>query len=248
MPQREPKKTESLEIRIPHETKTAFMSACRAKGVSASDVLRNCIRHHLDSAGRTPVHWTKEIRMAFSQKSTCGQILLGSAGLLAAGAAMVTLAVPAQAAIDPRLAAVFGWMDADHDGRVSRAEYVGASASAPPLGAVGIIVETRTPPPPGETQEALFRRLDLDGDGSLALAEIDANASVTTIISPAIAAADANADGSLTEAELAAYLTAQRATAGERDPSAGVGLMVHGIVAARDTDHDGLVALADLEH
>src|SRR4051812_8291444 len=247
MPKREPKKSESLEIRIPHETKTAFMSACRAKGVSASDVLRNCIRHHLES-GRTPVHWTKEYRMAFSQISRGRQILLGSAGALAVGAALVTLSAPAQAAIDPRLAAMFGWMDTDHDGRVSRAEYVGARASAPPLGAVGIIVETKTPPPPGETQEALFRRLDLDGDGSLRVAEIDANASVSTIVSPAIAAADGNADGSLSEAELAAYLTAQRAAAGERDPSAGVGLMVHGIIAARDTDHDGVVALADLEH
>ena len=185
--------------------------------------------------------------MALSQKPSRRQILLGSAGALAAGAALTTLSAPAQAAIDPRLAAMFGWMDADHDGRVSRTEYIGASASAPPLGAVGIIVETKAPPPPGETQDALFRRLDADGDGSLTVAEIDAKASVSTIISPAIAAADANADGGLNEAELAAYLTAQRAAAGERDPSAGVGLMVHGIVAARDTDHDGMVALADLE-
>jgi Ca2+-binding EF-hand superfamily protein len=247
MQKREPKKSETLEIRIPHETKTAFMSACRAKGVSASDVLRTCISGHLESAGRTPLHWTKEIRMAFSEKPRRRRILLGSTGALAAGIAMVTLAVPAHAAIDPRLAAVFGWMDADHDGRVSRAEYVGASASAPPLGAVGIVVETIAPPPRGETQEALFRRLDADGDGSLTVAEIAAAASVRTIISPAIAAADANADGSLTEAELAAYLTARRAAAGERDPSAGVGLMVHGIIAARDRDHDGMVALADLE-
>jgi Ca2+-binding EF-hand superfamily protein len=246
MPKREPKKSESLEIRLPHETKTAFMSACRAKGVSASDVLRTCISGHLESAGRTPVHWTKEFHMAFSEKPH-RSILLGSVGALAAGVAVVTLAVPAHAAIDPRLAAVFGWMDADHDGRVSRAEYIGASASAPPLGAVGIVVETKAPPPQGETQEALFRRLDSDGDGSLAVAEIDAAASVRTVISPAIAAADANADGSLSEAELAAYLTAQRAAAGEGNPSAGVGLMVHGIIAARDTDHDGMVALADLQ-
>jgi Ca2+-binding EF-hand superfamily protein len=248
MQKREPKKSETLEIRIPHETKTAFMSVCRARGVSASDVLRACVRRHLESAGGTSFHWTKEIRMAFLEKPRRRHILLGSAGALAACIAVVTLAVPAHAAIDPRIAAVFGWMDANHDGRVSRAEYVGASASAPPLGAVGIVVETTTPPPPhGETQEALFRRLDADGDGSLTLAEVAAAASVRTTISPAIAAADANADGSLTEGELAAYLTSQRAAAGERDPSAGVGLMVHGIIAARDTDHDGLVSLADLE-
>jgi Ca2+-binding EF-hand superfamily protein len=246
MHKREPKKSETLEIRIPHETKTAFMSACRAKGVSASDVLRACIGRHLESAGRTPLHWTKEISMAFLEKSRRRRILLGSAGALAAGIGVVTLAGPAHATIDPRLAAMFGWMDANHDGRVSRAEYIGASSSAPPLGAVGIVVETIATPPRGETQAALFRRLDADGDGSLTVAEIAAAASVSTIISPAIAAADANADGSLTEGELAAYLTARRAAAGEADPSAGVGLMVHGIIAAHDTDRDGMVALADI--
>ena len=50
----------------------------------------------------------------------------------------------------------------------------------------------------------------------------------------------------MTEGELAAYLTAQRAAAGEGNPSDGVGLMVHGIIAAHDADRDGVVALADL--
>jgi hypothetical protein len=245
MQNREPKKSETLEIRIPHETKTAFMSACRAKGVSASDVLRTCISGHLEPAGRTPVHWTKEIRMVFSEKPR-RRILLGSAGALAAAIAMVSLAVPAQAAVDPRLVAVFDWLDRDHDGRVGRAEYLAASESAPPLGAVGIIVETPMAPP-NQTHEALFRRLDADGDGSLTLAEIDAVASARTIIAPSIAGADFNRDGNLTEGELAAYLTAQRAAAGASDPSAGVSLMAHGIVAARDADHDGVVALADLQ-
>jgi hypothetical protein len=185
--------------------------------------------------------------MAISEHPRRRHLLIGSAGALTAAIAVATLAVPAQAAIDPRIAAVFGWMDANHDERLSRAEYIGASANAPPLGAVGIVVETKAPPPPGETQEALFRRLDADGDGSLTVAEVAAAASVRTIVSPAIAAADANADRNLSEAELAAYLTAQRAAAGERDPATGVGLMVHGIIAARDTDRDGMVALADLE-
>ena len=246
MQKREPKKSETLEIRIPHETKTAFMSICRAEGVSASDVLRTCISRHLEPAGRTPVHWTKEFRMAFLENPRRRHILLGSAGALAAAIAILSLAVPAQAAVDPRLIAVFDWLDGDHNGRVGRAEYLVASESAPPLGAVGIVVETPMAPP-NQTHEALFRRLDADGDGSLTLAEIDAAASVRTIIAPSIAGADFNRDGSLSEGELAAYLTAQRAAGGASDPSAGVSLMAHGIVAARDTDHDGIVALADLQ-
>ena len=37
------KKTETIEIRLPHDTKTAFMARCRAEGRTASDVLRRFI-------------------------------------------------------------------------------------------------------------------------------------------------------------------------------------------------------------
>ena len=37
---RPPKKSESLEIRIPYPTKQAFMAHCRAEGRSASEELR----------------------------------------------------------------------------------------------------------------------------------------------------------------------------------------------------------------
>jgi hypothetical protein len=92
----------------------------------------------------------------------------------------------------------------------------------------------------------LFRRLDADGDGLLAPRELAGGAAVRTLLSPAVAAADRNADGRLTEGELAAYLTGQRAAAGVSDPAAGVGLMAHGIIAARQPGPDGSVPLADL--
>jgi Ca2+-binding EF-hand superfamily protein len=243
MPQRPPKKSESLEIRLPHATKTAFMQMCRQRGVSASDVLRGCISVHLSASGRADRR--KERIMAFLLSPR--RASLGAAALLAALAAGgLSLAGRADAAVDPRLAAVFGWIDADRDGRISRAEFAASLAQPPPLGGVEIVVDTRVPPPPGETRDVLFRRLDRNGDGALTLAELAVGAAVRTVLTPAVAAADRDGDGRISEAELAAYLTSRRAEAGITDPAAGVALMVHGIIAARDPDHTGAAPLAEL--
>jgi hypothetical protein len=246
MPPRPPKKSESLEIRLPHATKTAFMQACRRRGVSASDVLRGCIARYLSTSVQTTDHRWKEWIMSFALTPRRRASIGGATLLVVAAATTFSLAGPAEAAIDPRLAALFRWIDGDHDGRISPAEFAASLEQAPPLGGVAIVVDTKVPPPPGETRDGLFRRLDADGDGALRPVELAAGAAVRTILSPAVAAADRDADGRLTEAELAAYLTGQRAAAGLADPTAGVGLMAHGIIAARDPDRDGAVPLADL--
>src|SRR5206468_2802514 len=114
------------------------------------------------------------------------------------------------------------------DGRISRAEFAASLAQPPPLGGVEIVVDTIVPPPPGETRDALFRRLDRNGDGALTPPELALGAAVRTVLNPAVAAADRDGDGRISEAELAAYLTSRRAEAGIEDPAAGVALMVHG--------------------
>jgi hypothetical protein len=51
------KKSETLEIRIPYSTKTAFMARCRDDGSSASEALRKLIDQHLAdeaAAARAP--------------------------------------------------------------------------------------------------------------------------------------------------------------------------------------------------
>ena len=49
-----PKKTETVEIRLPHATKTAFMARCRDEGRTASDAIRRFIDAELNatSSGR----------------------------------------------------------------------------------------------------------------------------------------------------------------------------------------------------
>jgi hypothetical protein len=50
---RPPKKSESLEIRIPHPTKQAFMARCEAEGRTASEALRGFIEQHLSDPPRS---------------------------------------------------------------------------------------------------------------------------------------------------------------------------------------------------
>jgi hypothetical protein len=42
------KKSETLEVRIPHETKQAFLTACREDGTTASEVVRAQVQTYLD--------------------------------------------------------------------------------------------------------------------------------------------------------------------------------------------------------
>ena len=131
MKRRTPKKTETLEVRLPPETKQAFMAACRANGVSASRVVRALIRRYLRSASRAPIDWKRELEMLFTGKSRKAKLAGAALGATAAAIAAVSLAGPAQAATDPRLAAIFDLMDRDHDRRVTAAEFFNPPAETP---------------------------------------------------------------------------------------------------------------------
>ena len=100
-----PKKSESLEIRIPYPTKTAFMALCQARGRSASEDLRGFIEQQL-AAPAAP-------RAGFRLR----QIAVGALIAAAMGAA----AAPALA----RAGAATGFerLDANHDRRISEAEF-----------------------------------------------------------------------------------------------------------------------------
>lgn len=101
---RPPKKSETLEIRLPHPTKQAFMARCREEGVSASEALRGFIERRLETRGGRP--------------ATRRWPLIVAGGLLAA--VMAAAAAPSLA----RTGAPgdFARLDADRDGRVTAAE------------------------------------------------------------------------------------------------------------------------------
>ncbi|WP_340645540.1 hypothetical protein [Phenylobacterium sp.] len=100
------KKSESLEIRIPHPTKEAFMARCRADGRSASEALRAFIDQQLEAPAK-PRAPRKGLRL-----------IVGAAIAAAVGAAALpSLARPTVAA------AQFDHIDANHDGLISRTEY-----------------------------------------------------------------------------------------------------------------------------
>ena len=101
---RPPKKRETLEVRLPLETKTAFMARCHDAGLTASEVVRDLIeREPLRSKGRLR-GW--------------------QAGLLAAaGVALGAVVAPSIAQALPGSRAAFDQLDANRDGVISFAEF-----------------------------------------------------------------------------------------------------------------------------
>lgn len=104
IPTRAPKKSESLEIRLPYPAKQAFMARCQAEGVTASEALRGFIDRQIEP--RRPIsrhaHWI------------AGALLAATLGAVAAP----SLALPAFSH-----AASFEQLDTNHDGVLTRAEF-----------------------------------------------------------------------------------------------------------------------------
>ena len=144
---RGPKKSETLEIRLPHALKQAFMARCARDGCSASETLRGFIEQTLVEPRRTP----PRLRWA------------------AVGLAAVSLgAVAAPSLARPSLPAQFARLDADHDGHLSLAEFErGAS--------IQIVVGSGAHALAAADREGLLRhefgRIDANGDGEIALDE-----------------------------------------------------------------------------
>ncbi len=103
---RPPKKSETLEIRLPYAAKAAFMERCRAAGLTASEVVRGLIE------SGTPA--------TRSRRSSRAWPALAAA---AAGIVIGAAAAPSIAQALPGSRAAFDQMDADRDGVVSFDEF-----------------------------------------------------------------------------------------------------------------------------
>ena len=103
------KKSETLEIRLPYSTKTAFMARCRADGRTASEAVRRFIEREVDT-GRRP---SRRVRWRGWQA-----LAAALAGLAVGAIAAPTLAHPTQSS-----RATFDRLDRNHDGVLSFQEF-----------------------------------------------------------------------------------------------------------------------------
>lgn len=112
---RPPKKSETLEIRLPYPTKQAFMARCRDDGRSASEALRGFIEREIEGMPRPSRarHWIAGALLAVA----AGAVALPS--LARPGGDLQRLDRNHDGAVS---LAEFRALDANHDGVVSAAE------------------------------------------------------------------------------------------------------------------------------
>jgi EF hand len=201
-----PKKSEMLEIRIPHPTKAAFMDKARAEGRPASAIVRDSIDLYLAGGTRPPTF--KEKSIMFIRKNAKALALLVT-GAVAAIAMSVAIS-PASA--QPDLKAAFAALDVDGNGVVSLTEFTD------PQRALETNISTAEPAPNSPIAVAssasgapVYVRYMLDtgtADGVLPLLVVVempknglAGTDITKLVGNAFAGLDRNHDGKLTADE-----------------------------------------------
>ncbi|MEP7209280.1 MAG: EF-hand domain-containing protein [Alphaproteobacteria bacterium] len=124
---RTPKKSESIEVRLPYETKRDFLVACKAADRTVSDVVREAIDAYVEngespraSASAQPDNLVALVPKALRRKR---YIVVGAASVLglAALVALPSAAAPNKAG---ERAAAFSKLDHNGDGVVSYQEFV----------------------------------------------------------------------------------------------------------------------------
>lgn len=134
---RRAKKSESLEVRIPHETKQAFLSACREDGTTASEVVRTSVQTYLDERER-PTPQTEGSPVMKFHPAVRRYAPRIAAGGVAAIALATFAAMPSAAA--PDFATQFKTLDKNGDGVLSAEEFLGPKSRDD---GDNVVVETR---------------------------------------------------------------------------------------------------------
>jgi Ca2+-binding EF-hand superfamily protein len=201
------KKSESLEVRLPHRLKQAFMDRCRAEGASASEAVRRMIEAYVERpAPHRPTELAQVLKPQFAIPA------FAAAGL----AAVFLLATQSQAGPDLREA--FDALDADGNGAVTLAEFGAArrdriifvgrpQPGPPPEGAKTIMLPlTRTPELERAVAEGarrrplsagpLYARIDADRSGAVSFAEYEAHHK--RVNAQSFESLDADRDGRIT--------------------------------------------------
>ncbi len=149
---RPPKKSETLEIRIPYPTKTAFMEKARAEGRAASEIVRERIDAYLNEATE-PEPQTLRDKVVIQIRRN-----LRGAGLLLAGAGSA-LAISLAASPANALPGVGASLDVPSG--------VSTDISDPLMIVVDLPEGGLTATELGELVGKAFAKLDRDGNGLL---------------------------------------------------------------------------------
>jgi hypothetical protein len=104
-----PKKSETLEIRLPYETKAAFMARCRRDGSTASEAVRRFIEDGNAAGGRRSRRITRRVWRTIAAA--------------VAGLALGAVAAPSFAHPTANSRAAFERLDRNHDGVLSFDEF-----------------------------------------------------------------------------------------------------------------------------
>ncbi len=136
------KKSETLEVRIPYDTKQAFLSACREDGTTASEVVREKVQDYLDERERPSLIEEKRTLVMRLPQPVRRYGLRVAAGSAIAVGFVAMAALPSAAA--PDFKAQFGRLDANGDGVLSVEEFLGPKDdAAAPKESRNVVIESR---------------------------------------------------------------------------------------------------------
>lgn len=135
------KKSETLEVRIPYETKQAFLTACREDGTTASEVVRESVQTYLDERERPPIPEKRTLVMKLPQPVRHYAPRIAAGSIAAIGLATFA-ALPSAAA--PDFQAQFSRLDTNKDGVLSPDEFLGPKFDTVSDNNNDVVIETRT--------------------------------------------------------------------------------------------------------
>jgi Ca2+-binding EF-hand superfamily protein len=135
------KKSETLEVRIPYETKQAFLTACREDGTTASEVVRTSVQTYLDERERPTQPEKRTLIMKLPQPVRRYGPRALAGGALAVG--FTALAVLPSAA-SPDFTLLFKRMDANSDGVLTSEEFAGGGRDGAETNTQSTITRTIT--------------------------------------------------------------------------------------------------------